>query len=117
MKHLREEDSFDGMANGVTEVEKVAETAFTFIVGYNVGFNTHGTEDDFSEELLDSFKSGAACVMLDTCICDLHENINEPTLDGLSLTASTITSAFCSSFKNSSSSQIAAVYRFVSLVA
>lgn len=70
MKHLREEDSFDGMANGVAEVEKVAETTFTFVVGYDMGFNAHGAEDDFSEELLDSFKSGVAWTMLDTYICN-----------------------------------------------
>lgn len=70
MKHLWEEDRFDGMANGVTEVEKVAETAFTLVVGHDMGFNAYGAKNDFSEELLDSFKSGAAWTMLDICSCN-----------------------------------------------
>lgn len=70
MKHLWEEDRFDGMANGVAEVEKIAETALTLVVGYNMGFNAYGAKDDFSEELLDSFKSRAAWVMSDICSCN-----------------------------------------------
>lgn len=60
MKHLWEEDCLDGMADGVAEVEKVTETAFTLVAGYDIGFNAYGTKDNFSEELLDPFQSGAA---------------------------------------------------------
>lgn len=48
------------MSNGVAEVEKVAETTFTLVVRYDMGFNTYGAKDDSLEETLDSFKSRAA---------------------------------------------------------
>lgn len=53
------------MADGVTEVEKVAKTAFTLIARYNVGFNANGAENNFLEELLDSFESRMTWVKSD----------------------------------------------------
>lgn len=58
------------MSNGVAEVEKVAETAFTLVIRYDIGFNTYGAKDDPLEDILNSFKSRAAWAVSDICSCN-----------------------------------------------
>lgn len=47
MKHIGREDGLDGMADGVSEVDEVAETGeFALVVGHDVGFDGDGAYDD-----------------------------------------------------------------------
>ena len=58
MQNLRCENTFNGMANGVTEVKKVSETALSFVFGDNFGLESSGGENRGLESFLYPCKSG-----------------------------------------------------------
>ncbi|KAI6773537.1 hypothetical protein HG531_000386 [Fusarium graminearum] len=53
VEKLRCQNSFECVANGVTEVEKIAKTAFSFITGHDLCFDTSRTDDNSLQHIFD----------------------------------------------------------------